>query len=139
MSKSARKNRSNPVTYDETEDVPKLVLLPVPHNVPAKKKSRVIISRPADPDPIRRVCVWCGATFDDHTGQPNTLYCRNSCKQRMSERKRDRAVALFSSIIGSDDLAWSSYANDGGLPALEKRLVALGYRFDHQAKEWVKS
>ena len=137
--RNSAKKRTQPVTYEDTDDVPKLVLLPVPYNVPAKpKKSRVIISRPADPDPIRRVCVWCGATFDDHSGQPNTLYCKDSCKQRMSERKRDRAVALFSSIIGSDDLAWSSYANDGGLPALEKRLSALGYRFDRDAKEWVR-
>jgi hypothetical protein len=135
MPRQSSEKRFKAVPYDDSDDVPKLVLLPVPSYV--TKKRRVIIERPA-PEPVRRVCAFCGAVFDDHTCQPSTVYCRPSCKRRMSELKRDQAVKVFALIIGSDDLAWSSYASDGGLPALEKRLNALGYVFSRERKGWTK-
>lgn len=116
----------------------------MPHVLPAipfpdtAVRKRVIIERPAPP-PIRRVCASCGASFDDYTRRPNTAYCRPSCKNRMTEIKRDTAVQTFAETTGiSLDDSWMVYDTEGGLKALETRLAALGYTFSRDRKAWVK-
>lgn len=115
----------------------------MPHIIPAIpfpdiRQRRVVVQRP-EPDPVRRVCITCGAQFDDYTRRPNTVYCRASCKNKMSEIKRDTAVWLFAESTGiTIEDAWLTFDTEGGLPALEKRLGALGYTFQRESKGWVK-
>lgn len=138
MKNSAQK-RANPIGMTDQWDM----FPDMPHVLPAVQfpereiRKRVIIERPAPP-PIRRVCATCGASFDDYTRRPNTAYCRPSCKNRMTEIKRDTAVQTFSTASGIDlAAAWLVY-DRVGLPALEKTLQALGYTFSRDRKEWVK-
>ena len=137
--KNSQKKRENSVGMTAYEDIfpdmPRIIpAVPFPAS---EIRRRVIIERPAPP-PIRRVCVTCGASFDDYTRRPNTLYCRPSCKNRMTEIKRDTAVKTLAKASGIDlDAAWLVYDRTG-LKAVEKGLNGLGYTFSRERKEWTK-
>lgn len=106
----------------------------IPFPVTAQQK-RVVIERPT-PAPVRRICVYCGATFDDYTQRPNTTYCRSSCRVRMSELKRERAIVTLATVTNVPQDAAALVMESQGLPAVEKLLKQFGYRFEN--KEWVK-
>lgn len=139
MSKSALKKHQ-----DLVGGTSQGVLFAVPPAVPPAipfpgvyTRSRVIIERPAA-DPVRRICPNCGASFDDYTGKPNTVYCRPYCKKRMSGIKHDTALNLLETMPLMDHRTVMELDGIGGLPHLEKLLNSFGYTFSRDAKEWVK-
>lgn len=136
---ASRKNPQNRVgrtaqldMFSDMPAVPSVVLFPE-----KKVRKRVIVERPL-PEPVRRVCPTCGAIFDDYTQRPNTVYCRSSCKTKMSYIKRDTAMALLSSQPGMDSDKAFMLIEQGGLPKVEAVLNGLGYRFERDKKAWVR-
>jgi hypothetical protein len=119
---------------DMFHDMPRIIpAIPFPDI----RQRRVVVQRP-EPEPVRRVCITCGAQFEDYTRRPNTVYCRASCKNKMSEIKRDTAVFLLAEKSGiTIDAAWLVYDRTG-LNAVEKGLNGLGYTFQREQKGWVK-
>lgn len=139
MTSTAKKQQKRVGITSQPDLFPDMPRVVYPVRFPdSEVRKRVIIERPAPP-PIRRVCITCGASFDDYTCRPDTAYCRAWCKTKMSHIKRDTAVQQFAESTGiTIDESWLEYDTAGGLPALEKRLNALGYRFERERKGWVK-
>lgn len=101
-------------------------------------RKRVIVERPAPP-PTLRTCPTCSALFEDHTHRHNTIYCRASCRVRMSRIKRDTAIRMLAAILCMpvefiDDNLYVPH----GLKYLEQRLQQHGYCFDLNKKDWMK-
>ncbi len=130
-------NRVGQMAFDDMPDVMPVVRSPIPFPDSAVRK-RVVLERPAPP-PLRKTCPTCGATFDDYTKRWNTIYCRASCRVKMSEIKRDEAIKTLADAIGTTaDLVDEIFYADGGLKRLEQMLNEKAYRWDVWVKAWLK-
>lgn len=99
------------------------------------QQKRVVLSRPT-PQPVQRICPFCGAIFLDYTQRANTTYDRSSCRVRMSELKRERAIVALAAATNATPDAAALVMEGKGLPAVEKLLKQFGYSW--VGKEWVK-
>lgn len=119
-----------PVAPAVASDAIRVVTFPV---VP----TRVSVSRPR-PDPVRRVCPFCHAAFDDYTRRPSTLYCRASCRVQMSRVKARAGVATLAAVTGAPASVVSDLYEVRGLKEIERLLNLAGWYFVPIAREWVK-
>jgi len=109
---------------------------PIPFPDTAVSK-RVVLERPAPP-PVRKTCPTCGAVFDDYTKRWNTLYCRSTCRVKMSELKANEAVKTLAMVMSIPlDMADDIYTMRR-LPHVESVLNEHGYRWDMEKKAWSK-
>lgn len=99
--------------------------------------ARVVVSRPI-PDPIVRVCPFCGSTFEDFTRRHNTTYCRASCRVQMSRRKRDTAIAALAVVTAVPASVCEDLYESRGLKEIERLLTLAGWSFVPAAREWIK-